>query len=106
MCGIIAVLRRPSRRTPPTADQLLAALDLADGAMALGREGLLAAAKHIEAIDRSLRGVPGVVALTEDAALFDRIDARTAAIGGQVARFEKALDAGELHLDPTELEDV
>ena len=48
MCGIIAVLRRRARRTPPEADQLIAALDLAAGALALGPDGLLAAAHLLE----------------------------------------------------------
>src|SRR3954452_13553840 len=106
MCGIIAVLRRRSERTPPSAEQLLAALDLADGALALGQEGMLAAAAHVESVDRSLRGVPGVIALVGTPELFLQIERRIAGMEAAVAAFEQALDAGELQLDPDQLEEV
>src|SRR2546423_1181009 len=106
MCGILAVVRRPSTRTPPTPGQLQAALDLADGAMALGRDGLLATAGHLESVDRALRGVPGVLALARNDELTADIEGRLDSIEADAAAFEQALDAGELPVAATDVEAV
>lgn len=75
MCGIVAVLRRPSDRTPP---ELAGLLDLLAAATAdlergLGAEppavaDLVTAAGHLGTVDAALRGGPGVRALIADVA--------------------------------------
>ncbi len=68
MCGIIAVVRRPTDRTPPAAAEVLGLLDAAStGLAALGStfdaRPLAEAAAQIAGADQLLRGVPGVLAL-------------------------------------------
>src|SRR5262245_41759021 len=72
MCGIVAVVRRPSDRTPPSLDDLATELMLATGHLdAAGDDGSPAGAledvaRHVEAVDAALRGVPGIRALIAD----------------------------------------
>ena len=80
MCGIIAVVRRPSRRTPPDAGPLLAELDAARATLDAGPSRLAEAAAKVAGVDRALRGVPGVTALLAGGSLVDDIDARLAVI--------------------------
>jgi glucosamine--fructose-6-phosphate aminotransferase (isomerizing) len=100
MCGIVAVLRRPSGRTPPdlaALGDLLAAADahLASAATraadAVGE--LREAAGHLGTVDALLRGTPGVRALLADptgaatlADDLDRQDERVAAIDAELDR--------------------
>lgn len=106
MCGIVGVVRRPSRREPPRAAELLAALDRVG--RTLGHQGgiepsaLRAAADELEAVDTLLRGVPGVRTLLADRA-------GTLAIEDRARRISERLLAIERHLDergapPAELE--
>src|SRR5437879_785031 len=103
MCGIIAVLGRASERPPPDAEQVIAALELAEGAIALGHEGLLAAATHVEAVDRSLRGVPGVTALVESPDLATTLRRRMDALHLAVGEVDQRLDSGALRLPAREM---
>lgn len=97
MCGIIAVLRRASRRTPPAADRLSTQLDGAASRL----EGdpsaaeLEAAADALQALDKELRGVPGLCALLQDAAAAAQLGARAGALRDDVARLERRLDAAD-----------
>src|SRR3982074_15743 len=71
MCGIIAILRRPSGRTAPPAPAILDALDrvldtLRTTVPVLVRTGpapLDEAARNLDGIDRSLRGTAGLAPL-------------------------------------------
>ena len=79
MCGIVAIVSRPTTRPTPAAGDLLAALD-----RAVAAEGLLPAAALVAEVDRLLHGVPGVLALAGRAELIagvtarlDQLDART-----------------------------
>ena len=56
MCGIIAVVSRPSLREAPTAGSIL---DELSRAVSLGSD-TAAAGEVVAAVDKSLRGVPGV----------------------------------------------
>ena len=114
MCGIVAVVRRRSDRTPPLLSDLLADLELAashlDAALdatlpgEAGPRGLLVeAAVHVEAVDQALRGVPGVQALVADRAGADLLAVELAAQAERCRAIEARLDhdgAG----DPDELE--
>ena len=66
MCGIVGVVRRRARRTPPDPAALAAELAGALGALdssAPIAERLASAASLVEAVDAALRGAPGVRAL-------------------------------------------
>ena len=79
MCGIIAVVRRRSARTAPTTASLLALLDGAAGSLRSAPAGevadvLVALADRVEAVDRLLRGTPGIAALLGDRTLGPAVD--------------------------------
>jgi glucosamine--fructose-6-phosphate aminotransferase (isomerizing) len=94
MCGIIAVVRRPSARTAPTATELLDLLEpvprLLDG-QALDR-AVPQAAERVAQADRLLRGVPGVRALLDDRSLFARLENLVVGLDAQVVDLETRLD--------------
>ena len=107
MCGIIAVLGREPSRTPPdpsvvtrVLDELAAGLEAGDPDSAR----LAAMAGVAAALDRDLRGVPGLRTLLGHPDLVATIDERTASLQGRVATIEARLDAGDLSLDADELE--
>src|SRR6478609_733690 len=64
MCGIVAILSRPSTREVPAAAELIRLLDAAVAAGALADAAQLTAR-----VDSLLKGVPGVLALLADADL-------------------------------------
>ena len=97
MCGIIAVLRRRSDRTPPAPGEVLALLDgiagevrgapVADLAATLG-----ALAERVGQADRLLRGTAGIRALLADRSL-------PATIAGLIEEATTVLAAREADLD-------
>lgn len=111
MCGIVAVVRRPTDRTPPVLAELAAELRRAtghlEGALADGSPAgpLDEAAAHVEAVDRALRGVPGIRAQIDD-------PSGAAALGAELDRQQVLLARLEARLDvdgavePDELETV
>jgi glucosamine--fructose-6-phosphate aminotransferase (isomerizing) len=107
MCGIVGVVRRPSRREPPQGSGVVAELDAAlralEAAQPVELTVLDVAAGHIEEVDALLRGVPGVRMLLEDRAAAVAIEDRSRRIGECLAAVELELDA---HGSPAdELED-
>src|SRR5690554_3200603 len=99
MCGIVAVVRRPSERTPPSLAQLATELMLATGHLEEPVDaGSLAgalddAARHVEAVDAALRGVPGIRALIADPAGVATLAAELERQQDLLATIEAALDA-------------
>ncbi len=96
MCGIIAVLRRPTDRSLPdpngfVADLQAAVAALRDGGGLLDR--LTRASERVESVDAALRPVVGVLALRGAPAAADRIRALCAELSASVAALEAALDA-------------
>ena len=91
MCGIIAVLSRRDGRTPPTAAELSTLLATALDSVATDPVG---AASALTAVDKALRGVPGVIALTNEAELVDLIIAALADIESKVAELEAEIESG------------
>ena len=87
MCGIIAVLRRPSSRPAPSPDEVLACFGASD--LAAIRDGLVQA-------NALLGGVPGVQALLDHPTLADHVRDAVAQARAEVAAIEAKLDAGEL----------
>ena len=105
MCGIVAILRRPSRRPPPSAAEITAGLEQARAALgALSTLG--EAATALEAVDASLRGSPGMRALLDAHDLVPVLEAALGLIDDTVGRLEAALDAGDGGLSPDDLEAV
>jgi glucosamine--fructose-6-phosphate aminotransferase (isomerizing) len=113
MCGIVGVVRRRATRPVPDAAALVRRLDeaLAVGGDATADGGLSDTlgemAAQVEAVDRELRGVPGVRALLGDPQsallLGDRVEQLTA----RLDQVEAELDGGlGTTLAPTELERV
>lgn len=95
MCGIIAVLRKKSRRTPPSAEALAAALAAAERAFgeSLDTAALDAAANALTGCDRLLRGVPGLWVLLQTPGLAAEIKHRTERLQATLLAFESGLDA-------------
>lgn len=108
MCGIIAVLRRPTDRAIPASEEVLTPLafaverlsDLVDSGplSSLPDAGILhAAAESIADADRLLAGVPGLMALVRYPTLGDQIVSTLAELPRLTAAVEVAL---EEHSDP------
>lgn len=101
MCGIIAVLRRSSDRAGPEVADLLGAvlaaqrdLETAARATELDAGGFARAAERLDAVDRALRGVPGVRALLASPAVMVELAARLDDIRAIADSVEADLDTG------------
>jgi glucosamine--fructose-6-phosphate aminotransferase (isomerizing) len=97
MCGIIAVVRRSTDRPPPDPDALVAPFHGAADAVAAAETGELPAvlddlAARVEAVDRALRGTPGIAALLGDRALAPALEKLTTDLGAALAAREGSLD--------------
>ena len=103
MCGIIAILRRPSSRRPPSPDDVVAGLDAAWTAVG-GPESLARAAAALEEVDDMLGGMPGTRSLLDNPDLPSAVEKRLDRFDEAVARLEAVLDAGGLPLDADHLE--
>src|SRR5437764_4105787 len=104
MCGIVAVIRRPCRRPPPSGEDLLSSL----GAATIAADVALLerAATAVEDVDRALRGVAGVRALLADTTLPARVESRCEQLERAVAGVEAGLDRGDHRLATAEVEAV
>ncbi|HMJ75769.1 MAG TPA: SIS domain-containing protein, partial [Iamia sp.] len=98
MCGIIAVARRTSERTPPDSGVVL---DLVQGtadlvtACKVGRDvrgPLDTVAARLTEADALLRGTPGVRALLADGALVAGLEAALSELAGAIAALDGRLD--------------
>ncbi len=121
MCGIIAVLRRPSSRPSPDLAsighrledgiaRLGAAVAAFDGCAGSNDAELSAIAELLEAVDLELRGPPGVACLLSlPVPQLDGV-AQVSAYGATLAALaddlEAALDAGKGLGSPVQLEEV
>jgi glucosamine--fructose-6-phosphate aminotransferase (isomerizing) len=101
MCGIIAVLRRPSERRAPSPEEVTGLLDDAIrhvGAVVAGPIGrsmldpLATAAGHAAEADRLLRGLPGLEALLASPVLPGSVRTLAARLEQLVAELERRLD--------------
>ncbi|WP_116999296.1 SIS domain-containing protein [Desertimonas flava] len=93
MCGIIAIVSRPPTRAVPAADDVVAGLDAA--LACLGDPA--AVADELAGVDRSLRGLPGVLALADRHELLAAITSRLDQLDAYAAEVDAALagiDAG------------
>jgi hypothetical protein len=85
MCGIIAVVPRPSGRIPPGADLLAwvedalpSALEAEAGDPASRLEGLRRSCEQLEAADAQLRGSGGLRWMLDDADRLEALDGSVA----------------------------
>ena len=89
MCGIVAIVSRPSSRPTPSAEEIVALLD-----RAVAAETLTDAAVIVSELDRMLLGVPGMLALAGRSELIASIGARLDQLDGRIAERECDLEEG------------
>lgn len=110
VCGIVAVVRRPNRRPPPTAEQLLGELEAAHRSLLPADTDLeirLAdACGHLAVTNDLLRGAAGVLALIKDPDLPQQLIKRTDLLGATVDHLDQSFYAGAEHVAPETLERV
>jgi glucosamine--fructose-6-phosphate aminotransferase (isomerizing) len=101
MCGIIAVVRRPSDRIPPVAADVVLGVERAWASASGARQVDEATARHLagaaaelEAVDARLRGSAGLECLLGDPGRRAELDRRAAGLEELVGAFEAGLDAG------------
>ena len=99
MCGIVAVVRRPSDRVAPELTLLVAALDAAEVSLrpyvtaARTRPGSSAAAQRIAAIERALRGTADRSRCSPIPVALSALEHRAASLTNIVVDLDAALDA-------------
>ncbi len=101
MCGIVAVVRRPSERPPPDLGPLAAVLIDASAQLRRLAEApevgaLRAIADAVHGVDRALRGSSGVAALLADPVALVGFDHRACELTEGIATLEAAFDAATL----------
>lgn len=101
MCGIVSIVRRPSGRPPPSAREVLDALDAARSVLPTSVDGLEVgplhdAAEHLEHAARLLGGTPGVGALLGDPSLARGVERSASALDAAIAGLEAVLDRGDV----------
>jgi len=115
MCGIVAVLARPSLRPPPDpgeVDATLGSVARTLGTVSAGPgfagqlEAVRAASEALSRLDASLRGVPGLSCLLGAPDAAQALTSGTARIEAEVADFEAALDKGAVELGTAQLEEL
>ena len=107
MCGIVAVLRGRSDRTPPQLSPLVALLDDAEARLrTLGAAPdvlrLHEIAGIVAEVDRALRGPAGTAALVADPVGRAALDHRGAGLAEALGAVEARLDSGADALDDVE----
>jgi glucosamine--fructose-6-phosphate aminotransferase (isomerizing) len=98
MCGIVAVVGRPGDHAVPAASELLRGLDAAATALhgqASPAVVLRAAVDELAAVDRSLQGVAGVLALAGHPELDAAIVARLDGLDAGVTALEAYVETGD-----------
>src|SRR3954449_338021 len=108
MCGIIAILQRPARRSAPEAKDLLALLDEARAVLEHDAADLASsvhrAAIAVEKVDRLLRGAAGVQALVGESSVTSLVTAGVGGVDDRASVFEQRVDSGEIRFTAHELE--
>src|SRR3954468_17172907 len=108
MCGIVAIVQRPARRSPPDAKDLLALLDEARAVLEHDAADLASsvhrAAVAVEKVDRMLRGAAGVRALVGHSSVLSLVGAGIDAVDDRAVQHEQRVDNGAVHFDAPQLE--
>jgi len=94
MCGILAVLRRKSRRQPPAPERLLSLLGDAERSLDKGVDAdtLAGCAKAVADLDQELKGVPGLWTLLQHRETVRDLRDRLQSLQATVTAFERTLD--------------
>ena len=112
MCGIVAVLARPSSRPAPDPAEVLSGIERARSLLGAGsvRGGdvpaLVAAAGALREVDVSLRYTPGLRTLLSQPDLVDAAARAAATIGSRIKELEDEFDRGSVALEPDAQEQV
>ncbi|MBV9659763.1 MAG: SIS domain-containing protein, partial [Acidimicrobiales bacterium] len=123
MCGIVAVLARPSRRPVPDGDALLASIGELNQALVAAADDfhdvtylttLHQVTAALRGVDRQLHGQAGLKALlcladpsaVRPAGLLARFEAEASRLDAAVDAIEKAIDRDAVRLAPEEQEQV
>ncbi len=98
MCGIVAIVRRRTKRPQPSASDLLARLDAAVEVFPAPGDAdtatkLAACARELESVDRELRGEAGLAAMVGQSELVPGTEGRLAQLSMHIERLERHLDA-------------
>jgi glucosamine--fructose-6-phosphate aminotransferase (isomerizing) len=102
MCGIIAVVRRPSERPRPEGDALVRTLSAAADELAAAADGvpepsrLDAVGRSVADVDRQLRGAPGVGLLVADGTVVGELRHQARRLDAEIAAIEARLDSLEI----------
>ncbi|MDP9408008.1 MAG: SIS domain-containing protein [Actinomycetota bacterium] len=106
MCGIVAVLSRPARRSAPSASDLVAGLETAAREVVASErplpERLGVAVAEVNRVDQALRGPVGVTVLLDTEGLREQVADLAAQLDAQVTAVERDLDAAVLPADELE----
>ncbi|MEX2587305.1 MAG: SIS domain-containing protein [Actinomycetota bacterium] len=110
MCGIVAVVRRPNRRPPPSAGQLLGELEAAHRSLLPAdadlESRLAEACSRLGVANDLLRGAAGALALIKDPDLPEQISKRTDLLGATVDHLDRSLYGSAHEIAPETLERV
>ncbi|MFZ9629179.1 MAG: SIS domain-containing protein [Ilumatobacteraceae bacterium] len=90
MCGIVAIVSRPPTRSTPAGPEVLEQLDRAVAAPTLTE-----LTHAVSSVDRTLRGVPGMLALVGRHELVAEISSRLDRLEARVAARDAELESGE-----------
>ena len=88
MCGIIALVGRPARRSAPSVAEIVQHLD---AAIASGRN-MVDATSHLVKVNELLKGVPGAVALIDNHELVSAMTSRLDQVGATIAAIHMAME--------------
>lgn len=116
MCGIIAVVRRRSERTPPVAEDLVEPMEVATdlltaaiGASIADAEALVATlvqvAGALESVNDLMKGIPGIRTLLDSAALLSNVEGLAISLDERLVQLEGFLE-NESTLEPSDHENL
>ena len=88
MCGIIALVGRPARRSAPSVAEIVQHLD---AAIASGRN-MVDATSHLVKVNELLKGVPGAVALIDNHELVSAMTSRLDQVGATITAIDEGLE--------------
>ena len=105
MCGIIAVLRRPSTRPMPSASEIATLVDQAQELLKKGDLlALVGSTQLLKEVDHLLRGGPGLLSFFANPELADQLEDRLALFVETLLSREEVLVAAEK--DPEEVNEA